>query len=357
MMSSENVGLYEKVKGVNSVIRILGAPNNSTPGQEILMEELDANSVETFTLDEFRSIILECRSKDVDFIVARVTTPDPYDQSTLYNFYYAGSEINRVLFRFETDRRLLHRMKVRNPLNNMYILGQVYYYKITVDEIDKAIVDYYFRNSSDEKRKNKLKAFSAVFRSSSETQKKIPKQDSITKDANDSICSSSSWYVDSPEEKNPKEIIEKIRKGDIQLGPITEDKLLVYNAYYFANDDDFLMHTEIREYFRRNTLDKDDDFLFEIDRTQNDFFALLESGEEEENEEVIGWKRILSAHVSLLITLLGVCLLLGTGPLVVLIALPLALVLFLSFMSSIVYILFCRQNTFDTLAVQSIEEV
>lgn len=356
MMSTEDLGVYGKVKGVNSTIKILGAPNNSTPGEEIEMEELDANSVETFTLDEFRSIILECRSKNIDFIIARVTTPDPYDQSTLYNFYYAASEINRVLFRFETDRRLLHRMKVRNPLNNMYILGQVYYYKITLEEIDKAIVDYYFHNTADERRKSKLKAFSAVFRASSETQKRIPKEEKVSKDASESICSSSR-FIESPEEKNPKEVLEKIRKGEIQLGPVTEDKKLVYNAYYFATDDDFLMQSEIREYFRRNTLDKDDDFLFEIDRTQNDFFALLESGDEEENEDIVSWKRILSAHVSMLITILGVCLLLGTGPLVVLIALPIALVLFLSFMAQIVYILFCRQNTFDTLAVQSMEEL
>lgn len=356
MMSSEKLGIYDNMKSISSTIKILGAPNNNTPGEEVEMEELDANTVETFTLDEFRSIIIDCRKKNIDFIVARVTTPDPYDQTTLYNFYYAASEINRVLFRFESDRRLLHRMKVRNPLNNMYILGQVYYYKVSVDEIDQAIVNYYFTNTALERRRSKLKAFSAVFRPVSESLRKRSSGAMRSKEANDDSICSTSKYTELERGQKPKDVIEQIGLGKIQLEPVDDQKKLLYNAYYFASDDDFLMQSEVREYFRRNTLDKDDDFLFEIDRTQNDFFALLESTDEDENEDIVSWKRILTAHISLLMTLLGVCLLL-TGPLVVLIALPLALVLFLSFMSSIVYILFCRQNSFDTLAVQSMEEV
>jgi hypothetical protein len=352
MMSSDNYNLYEKSKSVNTTIKVLGAPNNSTPGEELEMEEINANSVETFTLEEFRSIIIDCRRKNIDFIIARVTTPDPYDHSTLYNFYYAALEINRVLFRFESDRRLLHRMKVRNPLNNMYILGQVYYYKITLEQIDKSLVEYYFNEGSGDKKRNRMKSFSAVFRSGT-----LAKEtDSHSKDANDSIVSSST-LSDSGDERSAKEILEHCQSSILSPSEISKDKCIVYYAKFFATDDDFLMQNDIRDYFRRNTLDEDDDFLFEIDRGQNDFFALLESGSEEENDEIVSWKRVLTAHVSMLITLLGICLLIGTGPIIILIALPIALIFFLSFIGSIFYILFCRRSTFDTLAVQSVEEV
>lgn len=351
MVNAEKINLYEKAKSLNTVIKILGAPNNSTPGEEIEMEEVDGNTTETFTLEEFRNIIIDCRLKNIDFLIGRVTTPDPYDNSTLYNFYYAASEINKSLFKFESDRRLLHRMKVRNPLNNMFILGQVYYYKITLEDVDKSLIEYFFKNNVVNKRKNKIKAFSAIFR----TKTMETKEMQHTKDANDSISSNSS--VDSTSEMPIKEILKNCKVDLLPQKEISREKKLIHRARFFATDDDFLMQSEIRDYFRRNTLDKDDEFLFEIDRGQNDFFALLESGSEEENEEIVSWKRVLTAHVSLLITLLGICLLIGTSPLIILIAFPLALFFFFSFIGSMLYLLFCRRSTFDTLAVQSVEQV
>ncbi|AFN83487.1 hypothetical protein EROM_080680 [Encephalitozoon romaleae SJ-2008] len=353
-MAKETPDLYERSKGIPSKIRIVGGPNNLAYGEGDELDVLDANTVETFTLEEFKAIVLDCRSKNKDFILARVTTPDPDDQSIIYNFYYAASELNRILFRFESDRRLLHRMKVRNPLNNMYILGQVYYYKIPPQEVDRALIEYFFIETKVEGKVTK-KAFSQVFRhkieEASEDGKRCHKsRDSL--DANDR-----SLKINSVEE-NPREIIEKIQKGIISIPKaIPPERSVLYSANYFASDDDFLMQPEVREYFRRNTLDADDDFLFEIDRTQNDFFALLETASEDENEEVLGWKRVLTAHISMLVTLLTVCLVLGVGPQMVLVALPLAVVLIFSFIGSIFYILFCRRNTFDTLAVNSIEEV
>lgn len=352
-MAKETPDLYERSKGMPSRIRIIGGPNNLSYGEGEELDVLDANTVETFTLEEFKGIVLDCRAKSKDFIIARVTTPDPGDQSVIYNFYYAASELNRILFRFESDRRLLHRMKVRNPLNNMYILGQVYYYKVPPQEVDRALVEYFFVESKAGGKAAK-KAFSQVFRHNLE-------------EAEDNKrCYRSRDCLDADEkplkiggvEGNPREIIEKIRKGVIAIPKaIPAERCVMYNASYFASDDDFLMQPEVREYFRRNTLDADDDFLFEIDRTQNDFFALLETASEDENEEVLGWKRVLTAHVSMLVTLLTVCLVLGVGPQMVLVALPLAVVLIFSFIGSIFYILFCRRNTFDTLAVNSVEEV
>ncbi|CAD26377.1 hypothetical protein [Encephalitozoon cuniculi GB-M1] len=353
-MAEETPDLYEKSKGMPSKIRIVGGPNNLAYGEGDELDVLDANTIETFTLEEFKTIVLDCRSKNKDFIIARVTTPDPEDQSIIYNFYYAASELNRILFRFESDRRLLHRMKVRNPLNNMYILGQVYYYKVPPQEVDRALVEYFFVEAKPGNRAAK-KAFSQVFRHNLEEASEDGKR-----------CYKSRDYLNgngrtlkiSSVGENPREVIEKIQKGTIAIPKaIPPERSVVYIANYFASDDDFLMQPEVREYFRRNTLDADDDFLFEIDRTQNDFFALLETASEDENEEVLGWKRVLTAHVSMLVTLLTVCLVLGVGPQMVLVALPLAVVLIFSFIGSIFYILFCRRNTFDTLAVNSVEEV
>lgn len=352
MINSENQNLYEKAKSINSIVKLIGAPNNSTPGEEPEMEELNANGTETFTLEEFRSLIIDCRKKNVDFIIARVTTPDPDDQSTLFNFYYAAAELNRVLFRFETERRLLHRMRVRNPLNNSFILGQVYYYKLTLEEIDRCLVEYYFKDTSDDRKKKKIRSFSAVFRSKNS---ESIETNVHSKDTDDSIINSS-LTLDLENEISHKDLLDK-HQSNVSLQEIPSDKKIVYYAKFFATDDDFLMQNEVHDYFRRNTLDEDDDFLFEIDRGQNDFFALLESGSEEENDEIVSWKRVLTAHVSMLITLLGICLLIGTGPIIILIALPIALIFLLSFIASIFYILFCRRSTFDTLAVQSIEQV
>lgn len=350
-MEMDNTDLYEKSKRIASQLRVLGGPNNVAPEEQGELDILDANAVETFTLDEFRALILDCRTKEKDFIMARVTTPDPDDQGVFYNFYYAASELNRILFRFESDRRLLHRMKVRNPLNNMYILGQVYYYKVPPQEVDRALVEYFFLETKPGSRAMR-KAFSQVFR---HTQDEVADADSTHKSKDSHDADSRAYRA--REDGNPREMIESVHRGILSIPRmIPAEKNIVYRASYFASDDDFLMQPEVREYFRKNTLDADDDFLFEIDRTQNDFFALLESASEEENEEVLGWKRVLTAHVSMLITLLTVCLVLGVGPQIILIALPLAVVLIFSFIGSIFYILFCRRNTFDTLAVNSVEE-
>jgi hypothetical protein len=354
-MGTEGVDLYEKAKNISSQVRILGGPNNIALSEPEELATVDANSVETFTLEEFRTLILDCRKKEKDFIIARVTTPDPEDQGVLYNFYYAASELNRILFRFESDRRLLHRMKVRNPLNNMYILGQVYYYKVPAHGVDRALADYFFGEPKSESKPPK-KAFSQVFRQSQKetSEEKAPQHRS--KDSLNSI--NKSYRYREIDDKDPKEIIDTVQKGVLSIPKtIPGDRLIKYDANYFASDDDFLMQAEVREYFRINTLDPEDDFLFEIDRTQNDFFALLETATEDENEEVLGWKRILTGHISMLIILLGICLFLGTGPAIVILALPAAIILFCSFIGTIFYILFYRRNTFDTLAVNSVEEV
>jgi len=349
--AGSKVDFYSKVSKIPSSIQIFGAPNSTPSVESPKIDEIDANAHETFTLEEMRVLILNYRKKNKDFIIARVTTSDPDNQTLFYNFYYAAAEINRILFRYEPSRRLLHRMKVRNPLNNMYIIGQVFYYKISSREMDRAIVNYFF-NFSEEKSKSR-KAFSAIFRKKqdfSENERKKKSKDSMDIEEQIQGCGQ-------VEDKSPGEILESIIKGEMELPKeINSDRKIKYSAKYFASDDDFLLKQDVRDYFKRNALEPEDDFLYELDRTQNDFLALLDEDSAEDEEDVSDWRRVLSAHISLALSMLFICLIMGGGPGVALIFLPLAIIIFLSFLSSLCYVLCCRRGSFDTLAVHSIDE-
>ncbi|KAF7682652.1 hypothetical protein TCON_2132 [Astathelohania contejeani] len=356
MEGKEGINLYEEIIKIDTKVRILGAPgcNNDAIYPEV--DIIDANEPETFTLEEFKKIIRDTRLEDKDFILARVTTPDPNDSSTLYNYYYIASEINKVLFKYESDRRLLHRMKARNPLNNLYIMGQVFYYKISADDVDTAIVNYYFGNPKSTHERGR-RAFSAIFKHKEYTNsaESSPKQ-GFSKDTSD--IRNTSLKSNSLLDKHPREIINEVKSGYIK-NPIIENntKPMVYDARYFACDDDFLVNPEVRDYFRKNCMMPEDDFLFELDRTQSDIFALLENTEDSDNATMVGWKRVLTIHISLLMTMLGIVVLLGANPIILIIAFPLALITLVSFLCSLAYIMYIRRSTFDSLAVQSIEDV
>lgn len=352
-MEGEKIDLYSRAEAVSSRILISGAPNSTPSIEGAELDEINADENETFTLEEMKKLILTYRKRDKDFLIARVTTPDPDDQSVFYNFYYAAAEINRVLFKFESSRRLLHRMRVKNPLNNMYIVGQVFYYKISLYDIDKAIVDYFF--NTEKEKKNIRRAFSAVF---SQSQQSFSEEDRKKQRSRDCLdIASKENRNDHKNEKSPHEVIESMRKGKIPIpSNIPEDRKIQYAAKYFASDDDFLVKSDVRDYFRKNALEESDDFLYEIDRTRNDFLALMDEDSDEVGESASDWRRVLSAHVSLALSLLLVCIILGAGPGFIILFLPIAIIIVFSFICSLFYVLFCRQATFDTQAVNSIDE-
>ncbi|KAI8351885.1 hypothetical protein B0O80DRAFT_368381, partial [Mortierella sp. GBAus27b] len=100
------------------------------------VDELDALDEDPFTLDSFENLMRLHASKGKDFIVARVTTQDPNDEAKLYHSYYGAHQINKVLFRTQPEEGLLHRMKARNPLNNMLVVGDVHYYTISAKDVN-----------------------------------------------------------------------------------------------------------------------------------------------------------------------------------------------------------------------------
>lgn len=346
------VDLYRNLIKAPSTIQIYGAPNSTPSTENQKLDEIDATAHESFTLEEMRVLVLNYKKKNKDFLLARVTTQDVEDKTIFYNFYYAASEINRILFRYEPSRHLLHRMKVKNPLNNMYIIGQVYYYKITPHEADKAIVNYLYNAKKDKDAPKK--AFSAIFRKkmdffSSERKRKSKDSMDITESPKD---------IKDAQGISPREVIEKLLKGEVQIPEVADKKRRIqYCAKYFASDDDFLIKQETREYFKRNALEPEDDFLYDLDRTHNDLLALLDEDSQEEDEEnVSDWRRVLSAHVSLAVAMLFICLVMGGGPGVIIIFLPMVIVIFFSFIASLCYVMCCRRGTFDSIAVNSVED-
>ena len=349
------VNLREKAGDVSSQIKILGGPNNTPSLALPQLDLVDADENEVFTLELFRKLISESRRLSKDFLIARITTADPNDQTVFYNYYYSAFEMNKILFKYESNRKLLHRMKVKNPLNNMYIIGQVSYYKITTREFDRAIVEYYFGDASQPPKKTR-RAFSTIIRDSGSLKGHNTIEGERSKDTNDILGDMGQRHIF--ESKNPEEIIENVEHGLLPppSGDIGNNKV-VYNATYFASDDDFLLRADIRDYFRKSTTDPEDDFLFELDRTNNDIFALLETTSESNNEEISGWKRILTGHMSILMCMLCVIILFGAYPVILFVALGFALMIFSSLMINMCYVMCCRREAFDTLAVRSIEDV
>ncbi|KAG0374611.1 hypothetical protein BGX24_010183 [Mortierella sp. AD032] len=100
-----------------------------------VVDELDAMDEDPFTLDSFENLMRMHASRGKDFIIARVTTQDPSDENKHYHSYYGAHQINKVLFRTQPDEGLLHRMKARNPLNNMLVVGDVHYYIISAADV------------------------------------------------------------------------------------------------------------------------------------------------------------------------------------------------------------------------------
>ncbi|KAG0206905.1 hypothetical protein BGX28_001774 [Mortierella sp. GBA30] len=100
------------------------------------IDQLDALDEDPFTLDSFENLMRLHANKGKDFILARVTTQDPNDSTKHYHSYYGAHQINKVLFRTQPEEGLLHRMKARNPLNNMLVVGDVHYYIVSADDVN-----------------------------------------------------------------------------------------------------------------------------------------------------------------------------------------------------------------------------
>lgn len=250
-------------------------------------EYLDAANEETFTLESFEGLIRTARANNKAFILARVTTVDPSNLAHLYFSYYAAHHINRVIFRTQPEEGLLHRMKSRNPLNNMLIVGDVHYFIITPEDFDQA---WSLRQLQTEQQ-NVLRSSTAGAgaaatttasgstraggvtgsgalprvsswnhhrRSVSESQQKpLPWAVPVSNNNNNSSSTSLPEMSQLRSEVDLSVLNEMEREGNIPP---------IYEAKYFASDDDFLMDAQVREYFKLNSVNPDDYQLFQLNR-------------------------------------------------------------------------------------------
>ena len=99
---------------------------------------IDAWDEECFTLEPFEFHIKSAVASHKEFILARVTTVHPGDSSKMYHSHYSAFHINKVLFRTQHSQGLLHKMKAKNPLNNMPIVGDVLYFSVGQSELEEA---------------------------------------------------------------------------------------------------------------------------------------------------------------------------------------------------------------------------
>jgi Domain of unknown function (DUF5092) len=339
MLTNSDIENINRAESLAMDILLMGGPNISGDSN-FHLDRIDATEVEPFTLEPFKRSILDTRKVGKDYIVARVTTSDPNNSSLLYNYYYSAMEINKILFKYESDRHLLHRMKVRNPLNNMFIMGQVYYYKVTSRDVDQGIYEYDHPDEATGSSTHQ-KAFSAIV--------SVPDK-----------AHSEHTQIQSKDCYHLKTVSRDIfhKPSQEREGKADGSGRVRVRARYFATDTDFLLKASVREYFKQNALYKDDYFIFELERTHNDISALLETPDLSEDAiEVENWKRALTAHLSFILIVVVVLLFLGASPMVVAILFPLALFGIFSMGCSLAYVFCCRRRTFLSLDVNDVEEV
>lgn len=95
-------------------------------------ESLNITNEEMFTLDPFVNLISNYVVKNKDYIISKVIT---HDNDKYYCDYYDAYLLNKMIFRTQPELGLLHRMKARNPLNNLEMNADVLYYRIDIDKM------------------------------------------------------------------------------------------------------------------------------------------------------------------------------------------------------------------------------
>jgi len=209
-------------------IRLIGGPSSHETQSPMrapysVVDVIDGAEEETFSFETFSSLLALSHSLHKDFIIARVTTADPSEENKFFYSYYLAHQMNKVLFRTQPEEGLLHRMKARNPLNNVLVVGDVHYYRISPEQVD-----------------NVIEMHSSVHRS---------KQ-----------VSSSQSVIDLSEVKGEATLDESAQL----ISGETEESIWKFDAEYYASDDDFLMKSTVREYFKQNAVSENDHVLFTL---------------------------------------------------------------------------------------------
>lgn len=217
---------------------------------------MDPRDEDSFTLETFESLMMRARNANKAFILARVTTSQDGGKNSnnaassaemgkhlkLFHSHYPAHMLNKILFRTQPEAGLLHRMRCKNPRNNMEIVGNVEYYAIYPHSVDAAIRKYEeARGSHQIKRTSSLQDLART------------STDDLTQEHPSGI---------------PVNLQEAMQSHGIELPKDTEHSLLLaYEAHFLATDDDFLNRADVREFFKKNAVNEDDYLLFTLFRS------------------------------------------------------------------------------------------
>ncbi|CAJ0759573.1 1715_t:CDS:2 [Entrophospora sp. SA101] len=305
------IGMEDIYSTSNRFIKLVGYPetlNNDETietkeskqlSSNLIIKVLDATTEDPFTLESFDTLIQQHAEKNKDFILAKVATADPVDDSKFYYSYYSAHHINKILFRTQPEQGLLHRMKAKNvsesvkPLfsliksSSMSVTSKktlhikkesISSVEITatsaLDNIENDFsiaidINNGFNSPTREKVDSKMGRESrrwsiggniqSPLKTFQPQQSRIKKHNSLSsfkQSNNDNSISSSS----TDEFTNNNTMTSSMPKDDDP----EKNQMIFYEALFYATDDDFLTRSSVRQYFKSNALDYMDAQLFTI---------------------------------------------------------------------------------------------
>lgn len=260
--------------------------------------EIDGGGEDIFTLETFKNLIMHSYRHGKSFILARVMTIDPGpNYAKCYWSDYAAHHINKILYRTELEKNLLHRMHCRNPLNNMIIVGRVNYYAVTPEAVSKTHMEYEKRTGEKLILESRVLPWESGAGQGNVSQVSVALSDGSLQKAAFSASAHKKSYsetaLDLIEAKKGKRssfnnYVEKTTVPTIQSNseaaisksedpaqvviPIQDDSEITYEAKFVGTDDDFMNDADFREFIEINAVNKDDAKLFALYPEGNSYY-------------------------------------------------------------------------------------
>ena len=272
---------------------------------------LDTETIETFTLEGFRELLVSYLKEDRDFIIARVTTQDS-STSIIFYSYYSAIELNKILFCIENNNNLLYRIKARNPINNLKIVGDVSYYKVTPEILRNAIDN------------SKLK------QTGMECGQQHQHNSLETQNPGDSNLAEEKSQPNSGSRELPG------CGNTSQSAESTNDEIVI-EAEYFASDEDLLFDLSTRKYFAGNFPNEKEYFPRRFELIESSA-TIVDERAEDDHDDKFSLKIILYTNIGTILTVFGMCMFFGSNEIFLTAIAPLTLTLFFSVFFLVLYV-------------------
>lgn len=262
---------------------------------------------DAFTLDSFLDCCSNYHDAQKAFLIARVSTNDPKQPQKAFYSYYNAYQLNKILFRTQQvgARRMLHRLFVLNPLTNSDIIGEVEYFKVEAPVVapiasplhptaeDCALVTspvvlgpwVRTHGTADVDDKDVPDASPKVRESKLKVMTRAPTARDMQRGADESVKSPvprgeltrfGEVVGDDEQLKLEKEAVSpKVMSFQNALAQGTPSfqtwvgtlgkasaQVTIWKAERFATDDDFLRQSDIRAFFRSNSLTPEEAQLY-----------------------------------------------------------------------------------------------